>query len=147
MSRFEKLFIPEADFINYTEAEKIQLITHQLGNIGLEATALLFCGIEGKDLLLGEPVPRHMTFAASYKKMVEAAREIDEIGSTNEGGYPLNYATNTEIEKPAIAAYDRKQLIPLHPEEDDDWDWLEEWVHVDSKSVDEALRAVVFFDK
>lgn len=144
MQTFESVHISASELNGCNETEKCLLAVQRLGKIGLDGSSMLYCGIEGRELL-GENVDnRLMTFAASFKKMLQAAREIDETGSTYDGGYPFHYTTKPDVEVPAIAVYDRDELVPQHPEEDNDWDWLEEWVHKDGKSVNDALRAIVF---
>lgn len=63
-------------------------------------------------------------------------------------GYPLGYAFSDKVELPAVAVYDRAGLVPQYPEEiGDETDWCEEWVRQDGSTVDEALVAVMLFDK
>lgn len=143
----DRLHIPGAEFQTRTETEKLSLIIQRLGDVGLDGTSVLFCGVEGHPLLERPPEDRRMTFAVSFKKFAAAAREVDETGSTYDGGYPLEYATRLDVSTPAIAVYDRSQMIPEHPEEDEDWDWLEEWIHKDNNSVNDALKAIVFIDR
>lgn len=146
MQSFERVHIEESELNGRNETEKCLLTFQKLGEIGLDGSDLLYCGIEGRELLGENADNRLMTFAASFKKIMEAAHEIDETGSTYDCGYPFCNATTTDVEVPAIAVYDRGELVPQHPEEDSDWDWLEEWVHKDGKSVNEALKAVVFIE-
>lgn len=149
MNGFEYLHIPKAHLDSLPETEKLKLISHNLGAVGLDACSLLYCGVEGKPLLDGVAQnARFTTFAASYRKIEMAAQDIDTEGSTAELGYPLDYAHKEGVEVPAILVYDRTLLVPVYPEDDEDWDWQEEWTHRDKgSSIDEARRAAVFFDE
>jgi hypothetical protein len=144
MLTFERVHFTASELRGFNETEKFLHMAQRLSEIGLNGPNMLYCGIEGLTLLDGQPEDKAMTFAVSYKKVMAAAHEIDENGSTFEGGYPLYFATRPDVVVPAIAVYDRGELVPQHPEEDNDWDWLEEWVCNDGKSVNAALRAVLF---
>ena len=144
----ELLFISPKELENKSELEKLTLIAHYLGDIGLDPPGLLYCGIEGTPLLEGgELRDRRMTFATSHRKMMEAAREIDTTGHTSDAWYPLKYAFKPQVAIPALITYDRSQMIPEHPEEDDNQDWLEEWTHKNEIFVRNAANSIVLFSE
>lgn len=141
----KRFYIPIEEFNKKKEQDKLSLIEERLRSVGLTPSRLLFCGVNGALLEEEGHSERKMTFAVSYKKLLEAAVEIDSTGNTNDMGYPFLYAFNSEVKLPAVIVYDKTQLTPQYPKEDDDWDMLEEWVHTDGRSVDSAIQAIFFF--
>lgn len=141
MPQLRKIHMPDMTLELDPDVVIMAQISSQLNKASLDATAMLYCGVDAAGLEKARTLPpRPETFAASYDSMMRYAEQYDRIYDFI-NTYPLAFvrmASRLEDAVPALVAYDASQLV--QPERAD---WL--YVPKTGNNVQKAARAILFF--
>ena len=111
----QRLRIPESNLHRILYKDQCALVAETLLKAGIDPESLIYCGIDGTDLVRARKLPvRARTWGVTYPVFQSATARQDEFGFSSVNDNPLQYAMQVELDRtPALITYTQSELTEV----------------------------------